>query len=202
MNDGLIEKQRFFDRLSPRWHDENTLADHEWELLHKVLPASELSRGGRVLDLGGGTGRLAESLVGAYPLRCLILDLSRGMLEEGARHFTHPAVRRLQADARRLPFSAESIRFIFCFRSFPHFEQKEEVLRESRRVLISGGSFVILHSCSREEINNFHSSQSPTIASDHLPPLSRFRYWGTALKWIPKRLENGPGGFVVHYRKP
>ncbi|MFH1037957.1 MAG: class I SAM-dependent methyltransferase [PVC group bacterium] len=198
----MMEKQHYFDRLSSGWHENNSLTIRERELLRDVLPPGELSRGGVVLDLGGGTGRLVEFLLADYPLCCLVLDLSYGMLKEGCRCYGHPSAVRIQADACRLPFSGESVRCIFSFCSFPHFDRQEEVLRECRRVLVPSGVFVILHSCSREEINRFHALQSAPVANDRLPSLERFRDWGTALRWIPERLENSPQRFLVRYRKP
>ncbi len=198
----LKTKAKFFDNLSPSWHQENILTPREQELIQSILHPSELSRGGILLDLGGGTGRLSEYLAATYPLSYLVLDISLGMLREGREHSPHPALNRVQSDTHRLPLQDESVRFIFSFCSFPHFERKEEVLRECRRVLVSGGSFVILHSCSREEINLFHSTHSSVISGDHLPPLESFQQWGVKLKWTPKKMENNRELFLVHFVKP
>jgi ubiquinone/menaquinone biosynthesis C-methylase UbiE len=198
----LNKKAEFFDNLSPNWHQENILTPREQELIQSILPPSELSRGGLLLDLGGGTGRLSEYLAASYPLSYLVLDISHGMLRAGLDLSPHPAVNRIQSDAHLLPLQDESVRFIFSFCSFPHFERKEEVLRECRRVLMPGGSFVILHSCSREEINLFHSSHSSEISTDHLPPLECFRQWGDELKWTIEKMENNRELFLVHFVKP
>lgn len=198
----MNKKAEFFDALSPNWHQENILTPREQKLLQSILPPSKLSRGGLLLDLGGGTGRLSEYLAASYPLSYLVLDLSHGMLSSGRKHCPHPAINRVQSDAHRLPLPDKSVRFIFSFCSFPHFERKEEVLRECRRVLVTGGSFVILHSCSREEINLFHSAKSSVISDDHLPPLESFRQWGEKFKWIPEKMENNRELFLVHFVKP
>ncbi len=198
----LNTKEKFFDDLSPDWYRENILTLREQELIQSILTPSELSRGGILLDLGGGTGRLSEYLATTYPLSYLVLDISLGMLREGREHSPHPSLNRVQSDVHRLPLPDETVRFIFSFSSFPHFERKEEVLRECRRVLVPGGSFVILHSCSREEINQFHLAHSPVISGDHLPQLESFRQWGEKLKWTQKRMENNQELFLVHFIKP
>ena len=197
----LNQKEKFFDDLATNWHQEKILTPRERKLLKSIIPASELSRGGILLDLGGGTGRMSEYLAALYPLSYLVLDLSHDMLSTGIEHCSHPAIKRVQSDAHQLPLLDESVRFIFSFCSFPHFEGKEEVLRECRRVLVPGGSFVILHSCSREEINHFHSVHSPTISADHLPTLESFRQWGKKLQWAPIRMENTRELFLVHFVK-
>jgi len=198
----MNKKARFFDALSTNWHQDNILTPREKNILQSILSPSELSRGGILLDLGGGTGRLSEYLVTLYPLSYLVVDISHGMLKTGIEQSPHPALNRVLSDAHRLPLPDESVRFIFSFCSFPHFERKEEVLRECRRVLVSGGSFVILHSCSREEINHFHSSHSSEISGDHLPPLECFRQWGKKMKWDTEKMENNRELFLVHFVKP
>jgi len=197
----LNKKEKFFDDLADNWHQENILTSRERKLLESIIPDSELSRGGLLLDLGGGTGRMSEYLATRYPLSYLVLDLSHDMLSTGIEHCSHPAINRVQSDAHHLPLLDESVRFIFSFCSFPHFEGKEEVLRECRRVLVPGGSLVILHSCSREEINHFHSAHSHVISSDHLPPLERFQQWGGKLQWTQIRMENNRELFLVHFVK-
>ena len=197
----LNKKEKFFDDLAANWHQENILTPREQELLKSIIPNSGLSRGGILLDLGGGTGRLSEYLAALYPLSYLVIDLSHDMLRTGIGHCSHPALNRVQSDAHRLPLRDESVWFIFSFCSFPHFEGKEEVLRECRRVLVPGGSLVILHSCSREEINHFHSAHSHVISSDHLPPLERFQQWGGKLQWTQIRMENNRELFLVHFVK-
>ncbi len=199
----MTEKKRsFFDDLSPGWHENNIFNDRERTLLDEVLPGEELGRGGVVIDLGGGTGRFANYLIDIYPLRCLVLDISSGMLTEAGRYSAHPLLHRVQADAHHLPLDDASIRFVFSFCSFPHFDRKDDVLRECRRVLIPGGIIMILHACSREQINHFHAAQREVIAGDYLPPLECFRDWGRKLELIPEYLEDGQDCFLVRYRKP
>jgi ubiquinone/menaquinone biosynthesis C-methylase UbiE len=192
------EKRDFFDRLAPGWHRENPLTPRARDLLLSALPPGVLDRPGPVLDLGGGTGRLAEFFRGITASPLLVFDLSRRMLKETPAVFVH----RLQGDAHHLPLRDRTIRLVFCFSAFPHFEQKREVVRECQRILLPGGFLVILHDCSREEINLFHSAQSPVIAGDHLPPLESFRQWGEMTGMIPERLEDGRERFLVWYRKP
>ncbi len=194
----LREKRVFFDRLAPAWHRDNLLTAQNRDLLRSVLPPEVLDIPGLVVDLGGGTGRLAGFLreVNANPL--LVFDLSRRMLRE----LRDGSVHRVQGDAHHLPLRDRSVRLVFCFSAFPHFERQLEVLKECRRILRPGGYFVVLHDCSREEINRFHSAQAPVIAGDHLPSLAWFRRWGEKSGMIPERLENRRERFLVRYQKP
>ncbi len=192
------EKREFFDRLAEDWRRENLLTPRDRELILSALPPGTLQLPGPILDLGGGAGRLAEYFRELGASLPLVFDISARMLGES------PAVplRRLQGDAHRLPFRGRSVGLVFCFCAFPHFEGKEEVIRECERILRPGGLLVILHGCGREEINRFHSARAPVIAGDHLPPLEAFRRWGESVGMIPERLEDSRESFLVRYRKP
>lgn len=192
------EKKDFFDRLAPDWHRENCLTGQARNLLIDALAPGVLALPGPIVDLGGGTGRVAEFLSGVAVSPVLLFDLSRRMLEERPDVPAH----RVQGDAHSLPLRDRSIRLVCCFSAFPHFERKLEVIRECRRILLPGGVMVILHEWGREEINRFHSAQSPAISGDHLPPLESFRKWGEMTGMIPERLEDGRKRFLVRYRKP
>lgn len=194
----LRAKEEFFDRLAPDWHGENRLTPRERDLILSAVPPGGLGRSGPILDLGGGTGRLAEFFrpLTAFPL--LVFDLSAGMLSQSSPVPFH----RIQGDAHRLPLRERAVGLIFCYCAFPHFERKAEVVRECRRILRPGGCLVILHGRGREEINRFHSAQEEVIAGDHLPPLAAFRSWGKAAGLIPEQLRDSRESFIVRYRKP
>ncbi len=194
----LRSKEEFFDRLAPEWHGKNRLTPRERGLILSALPPGGLDRSGPILDLGGGTGRLAEFFrpLTASPL--LVFDLSGRMLSQSPPVPFH----RIQGDAHRLPLRERSVGLVFCYCAFPHFERKAEVIRECRRILRPGGGLVILHGCGREEINRFHSAQEEVIAGDLLPPLPVFRNWGKAAGMIPERLQDSRERFIVRYRKP
>jgi demethylmenaquinone methyltransferase/2-methoxy-6-polyprenyl-1,4-benzoquinol methylase len=192
------EKRKFFDRLAADWRRENLLTSRERELILRALPGGELDLPSPILDLGGGAGRLAGFFRELGVSLPLLFDISARMLEESPL-ISSP---RLQGDAHHLPFKEQTVGLVFCFSAFPHFEGKEEVIRECVRILRPGGLLVILHSCAREEINRFHSVRDPIIAGDHLPPLESFRRWGESAGMIPERLDDSQEWFLVRYRKP
>jgi SAM-dependent methyltransferase len=85
----------------------------------------------RVLDVGGGSGRLARLLPGRS-MRCVVIDLSPAMLALAPR----PAVR---ADGARLPVADASVDAVAALYTLYHFDDPVQPLREARRVLHSGG---------------------------------------------------------------
>ncbi len=103
--------------------------------------ARRVPPGGGALDLGCGTG-IATAELAAAGARTVGADLSMGMLAIARRLRRLPVA---QADARRLPFREASLSVVVAWYSLQHVPRHElsEVLRETRRVLVTGGSLVV-----------------------------------------------------------
>ena len=107
-------------------------ADRLQELL--ALPAN-----GPLLDVGGGTGRVTQSLRGlAAPL--LVSDVSVGMLRQATGK---AGLSTLNAHAEHLPFAAGSLVRILVVDAFHHFCHQVEAAAELWRVLAPAGRLVI-----------------------------------------------------------
>lgn len=103
----------------------------------------------RVLDVGTGTGALLRELAtsGARPENVVGVDASTRMLER-ARSAELPSEWQLeQADARELRFGDESFSLVFTsyLLNVLSDEDGTAVLREVRRVLVSGGRLVVIN---------------------------------------------------------
>jgi SAM-dependent methyltransferase len=133
--------RRFFD-LWARVYD---LSPVQWAVYRPVhdavLDALRLHGGGRLLDLGCGTGllatRLGRALPGSWVAGC---DFSRGMLAQAARR--DPEGRWVQGDALALPFGAASFDAVVSTESFHWFPDQRAALAEILRVLRPGGRFL------------------------------------------------------------
>ncbi|MHB8584376.1 MAG: class I SAM-dependent methyltransferase [Thermoplasmatota archaeon] len=91
---------------------------------------------GFVLDLGGGTGRVAARI--ARP-GLIVCDLERSLLER-ARMKGFPTV---QCDVQHLPFRTNSVVGVFAVDAFHHFREQRAVLDEIERILRPTGRAVI-----------------------------------------------------------
>lgn len=94
---------------------------------------------GRILDVGGGTGRVSAVLPD-LSAGVTVCDLSRPML---ARTRTKTGVVAIQAAAEALPFPAGTFDRAMVVDALHHFRNQERAIRELARVLKPGGRLVI-----------------------------------------------------------
>ena len=126
--------------------------DHHWlnrylfepahaMLLEEVAPLPP----GRVLDVGCGTGELADRLADRG-WEVVGLDLCESMLRRanGKLNGNAGRVRLTVADSECLPFHAGAFDVVTCANSFHHYPDQEGVVRELYRVLRPGGRLLLL----------------------------------------------------------
>lgn len=116
-------------------------------IYERVIPTPDLSQlksvaglapTDRLLDVGGGTGRISahlESIVAST----WIVDVSYGMLEQAAGR----GLRLCQGIAEALPFQDGAFDKIVAVDSFHHFIDHGYAARELLRVLAPGGRLVV-----------------------------------------------------------
>jgi len=94
---------------------------------------------GRLLDLGGGTGRITSRLHGMAGM-LLVADTSRKMLKEAQQKGGLLAV---ACEAEQLPFRKESFERILIVDAFHHLADQRASLEECLRVLAPAGWLVL-----------------------------------------------------------
>jgi demethylmenaquinone methyltransferase/2-methoxy-6-polyprenyl-1,4-benzoquinol methylase len=91
---------------------------------------------GFVLDLGGGTGRIARQMRSTQVVVC---DIERRLLVRARSH----GLPTVQCDARALPFRSGALAGAFCVDAFHHFPEPEAVASEVRRTLREDARWVV-----------------------------------------------------------
>jgi demethylmenaquinone methyltransferase/2-methoxy-6-polyprenyl-1,4-benzoquinol methylase len=94
---------------------------------------------GRVLEAGGGTGRVSAELIPMVGT-LVISDLSRPMLQQAQ---TKGTLLSAQSYVERLPFPDECFSRVFAVDAFHHFNDHRTAIRELLRVLQPKGRLVI-----------------------------------------------------------
>jgi ubiquinone/menaquinone biosynthesis C-methylase UbiE len=109
----------------------------------ELIDIAALRSGERVLDVACGTGivaRLAAERVGNKG-KIAGLDLNPAML--AVAKSVSPQVEWHEASAESMPFSDEAFDVVLCQFGLMFMPDKSAVLREMRRVLVSGGRLLI-----------------------------------------------------------
>ena len=94
---------------------------------------------GRVLEAGGGTGRVAAQLAPLVGM-LVVNDISRPMLSEAN---SKGSLKPVQSRVERLPFPDGSFDRVFAVDALHHFRDHRAAIAELLRVLRTGGRLVI-----------------------------------------------------------
>jgi demethylmenaquinone methyltransferase/2-methoxy-6-polyprenyl-1,4-benzoquinol methylase len=136
-----------FDRLARRYRCANRVItfgrDRAWRLA--VIRAAGLPPGGRLLDVGAGTGDLALTARAGDPrLRTVAIDFAGGMLAAGRRADPDSGILWCCGDARRLPFRDSTFDAAVSGYLLRNVPDPAEALREQVRVVRPGGRVICL----------------------------------------------------------
>ncbi|MFJ4689188.1 class I SAM-dependent methyltransferase [Streptomyces sp. NPDC088789] len=100
-------------------------------------------RGGIAVDLGTGTGRIAQALAETGSVEVIAVDRSRLMLQATLAKTKGLPVLALRADAADLPILDATVDAVTCSGVLHHIEDPRRAINEVARVLRPGGLFVI-----------------------------------------------------------
>ncbi len=123
-----------FDILAPLYDRLIKLENVEQLKQHLALPSS-----GKLLDAGGGTGRVASALQDKIPF-IVVADLSAGMLRQAA---LKNGLKPVCSFSENLPFDDAAFDRIVMVDAFHHVCDRIQTARELWRVLKPGGRLVI-----------------------------------------------------------
>jgi demethylmenaquinone methyltransferase/2-methoxy-6-polyprenyl-1,4-benzoquinol methylase len=128
-----------FGRIAWRYDLMNTLMtagqDRAWRRV-----TAEAATGARILDVGTGTGKLAEAILQRSPRATVIgVDFTLPMLRAAPGH-----LRLAQADALRLPFADASFDAVASAFVVRNLADAAQGIAEQVRILRRGGRLVVL----------------------------------------------------------
>jgi len=123
-----------FNRLADRWSPESVDQILSW--LTPYVPP-----GGRLVDVGGGTGALALKLASGLDAEVVVLDPTPEMLRYVPEH---DSVQAVLGSAEEMPFEDGFADAVLVSDAFHHFRDQHAAAAEFARVVRSGGGIVVL----------------------------------------------------------
>lgn len=127
-----------FGHYADRWSDE-AVGDYLSLLLPE--PQADAERPSRLLDVGGGTGALAQRLHAASGAEVTVLDPTPQMLryvpDDGP-------VAKVLGVAEEMPFADDAFDALLVTDAFHHFRDQPRAVNEFARVVRPGGRVLIM----------------------------------------------------------
>ena len=135
----------YFERIAPRW-DSYVASAYEKDLLERLSKLLPWQQGMNVLDVGTGTGYLAE-MVAPLSGEVIGVDCSPAMLRSASEKMSaagHRHVSLREGFAERLPLANSSVDVAMCHMLLHHTVSPRTALDELVRVVRPGGYLLII----------------------------------------------------------
>lgn len=193
------EKIDFFNYHSSCWKEYYDKSD--FEKIEDLIRRCRFSPTETLLEVGCGAGCITPYIL-KYIKEGMIysIDNSREMIKKAEEALSDPRVKFMVADAQKLPFENSFFSAILCFNCFPHISDKPASLEEFKRVLTDGGHFFIVHSISRQRVNQLHSETGGPIAHDFLPQPEKLHKMLDKKRFKRVSLDDGEDYFFLEYK--
>lgn len=143
--------------------------------------ARVLKPNSRLLELAAGTGIVTKEVLGALPptAKLTVTDISEPMLALARSTISDSRLTFQPADACQLPFADLSFDTLFCQYGVMFFPDKVQAMKEARRVLSPGGTYIfnIWDSFDHNPIpRTVHETLAKLIPTNPIPFLARMPF--------------------------
>lgn len=184
--------EQYFARHAGEWDELRALHSPDAEVERRLAEALCDAPVGHVLDIGTGTGRMAELFAGQAG-RVVALDKNLEMLRVARAKLQHlPAaqIELVQGDFADLPFASESFDTVLLHQVLHFAPDPAPALAEAARVLRPGGRIAIVDFASHdhEELRTRHQHARLGFADRQMAELLRAAGFAAA---APTALEGG-----------
>lgn len=143
------------------------VSDEKNRIINAAIKKFGISEGDTLLDVASGTGVLYAVLKHMRLSNYVALDISENMLRE--LKSSYPEVKTVCGDFDKKIMLEDQFDYIIIFNSIPHFENLDIVFSNAIRHLKVGGLFSIVHSKTRDGLNQHHKSIGYDLGRDAIP---------------------------------
>jgi demethylmenaquinone methyltransferase/2-methoxy-6-polyprenyl-1,4-benzoquinol methylase len=198
-------KKEFFNENAEKWLDlwykdpetgRHDRFQREFKRLFSLIPAKP---GDHVVDLGCGSGVLVPYILEKIGGEGILyeVDYAEKMIASNKRLHRDKRVRFIVSDILAMPLLKGSCDLVICFSCFPHFQQKKRSLEAINHILRQGGSLVISHFDSAEDLNRHHSRVKGPVKHDRLPDDPEMRRLCKNAGFVIKKFINEKGFYLI-----
>ncbi len=139
--------QQYFSDIARRWDRVRSLHASDEVVEAAIVDAAAERPYQRVLDLGTGTGRMLQLLVGDHIERAVGLDSSHSMLAVARSNLERAEVRRVelrQGDVYSPPLERDAFDLIVIHQVLHFLDDPARAIREAAQLLAPGGRLLIV----------------------------------------------------------
>lgn len=154
-----MDDREFFNSVAHKWDE---MCNHNEDKIRQILNLSEIREKSSILDVGTGTGVLIKFLLEYDPEKITAIDLSENMIEMAKKKYTDERIEFICGDVLE---HQRQYDYIFLYSVYPHFTDKERLLKHLYSILKPGGRVIVAHSQSKEQINAIHRTHK--AVEDH-----------------------------------
>ena len=171
-----MDIRTYFNQKAEHWDDGEVSID----TVRRIIGYLSDIRGHRVLDVACGTGAMFEALKEQQPSHITAIDLSEKMIEIAVEKVDMDPLFEVRCmDLFQVKEKFDRVRI---YNAYPHFMEKEKLVKKVDELLNLGGRFVAAHGACREKINRCHTHVPKEITSGLLSAREESHHWGEQFK--------------------
>ena len=110
----------------------------------EVISVLKICKDSLILDLASGSGDISKKIKEKYSCKCIALDANMEMLEIAKKKFDSISPFHIYGSAESLPFKNSIFDHVVVSFGLRNFNDISESLKQIRRVLKKGGTFICL----------------------------------------------------------
>ena len=170
----MNEIARYFDSRADDW--EKTF-NRPSAVQGAVAAIAGIGPGSRVLDLGCGTGIMADVYLTLGVSQVVALDIAPRMIEIAQKKYENePRIDFRCRDAVEFE-DEEGFDAVVIYNAYPHFLDKDALAKRVASLVKPAGRFTVAHSMGRAQMNDHHRNVPASVTSVLRPAVEEAEAW-------------------------
>jgi len=153
--------KKYFDSLAISWDDMCAPYPVDFDEFFSFVPFKE---GMKCLDVGCGTGVLANYLISQTKCNVKAIDISEEMIKIAKNKNINKNIDFICKDL--FSFDEKGFDVIVVYNCFPHFLDINGVVNQTSKLLNDSGYLVIAHDMGKDKLNDCHKNMDKTLTRD------------------------------------